>query len=268
MLLQSLSIGREVDVWRPRTGIVHSVFERAVNLLVNGELWTVLDASRPDAPFGIRLAHDESGFDVNAADRVHVRAGFVGVGDLIIDCRAASRWAPTSWTQPASGLASRLSTIEHVARSRAWAESGNMAGDVIDALHKSDAELARAVQRTVGRGPGLTPAGDDVLVGILALLTSGAAELHDASRLSDALTPFLPTTTDVSRHLLQQAARGLTGRALHDLGKALIEGAPHDVFTDALNLVLDTGFTSGADACMGLAAACRFSFLNTERLAA
>jgi hypothetical protein len=64
---------------------------------------------------------------------------------------------------------------------------------------------------------------------------------------------------------LDQAARGLPGRALHDLGQALIEGAPDDVLAGSLDFVLDTGCTSGADACVGMVAAFRFSFLNPER---
>src|SRR6185436_36402 len=112
MVLQSLSLGREVGVWRPRTGFVHSAFGHAVNLLVDGELWTVLGASRPDAPFGIRLAHSDGGFEMKAGDRVHIRAGIVSVGKWIRDCRTAACWTPTRWAQPATGLAARLSALE------------------------------------------------------------------------------------------------------------------------------------------------------------
>jgi hypothetical protein len=266
-----MSLGREVDVWRPRTGVVHSAFERAVNLLVDGELWTVLGAARADSPFGIRLAANDCALDVKAADRVNVRAGYVGVGRLILDCRTASRWAPASWAQPATGLAARLAAVAHAVQARAWHQSAAMASDVTDALRGPDAALAGAVRRTVGRGPGLTPAGDDVLVGILALLTSGAAGAageRAASRLVSALTPVLPTTTDLSRHLLQQAARGLAGRALHDLGQALMLDTEHDVLADAIERVLDSGCTSGADAATGLVAACRYMFFKSEWAAA
>ncbi len=146
-----------------------------------------------------------------------------------------------------------------------------MARDVVEALSDSDADLALAVRRTVGRGPGLTPAGDDVLVGIFSVLASGSAAsacAQAASRLTKALMPVIHTTSDVSRHLLRQAGRSLPGRALHDLGRAVIEGASHEVLTDALDRVLETGCTSGADACLGLAAACDFSFHTTESLAA
>lgn len=269
--LQALSLGCEVDVWRPRSGVVHSAFERAINLLLDGELWTVLGAPRADSPFGIRVALGDARFNVQAGERVSVRAGYVGMGRVVLDCRSAPRWEPARWARPATGLAARLAIVERAARPRAWRESARMANDVMDALRCPGAELARAVRRTVGRGPGLTPAGDDVLAGIFALLTSGAAAAageRAAARLAGALVRVLPTTSEISRHLLQQAMRGLPGRALHDLGKALVEGAAHEVLADRLEVMLDHGCTSGADACMGMAAACRFTFLNMEGLAA
>ncbi len=281
MLLQALSIGHGIDIWRPQTGVVHSAFDRAANVLMEGELWTVLGTVpgtvRPDAPFGIRLAPGggTARLHVRATDPVNVRAGHVSVGRLIIDCRTATRWVPTGWTRPAPGLEARLCKLEQRARSRAWSESASMAKDVTEALGNAgaadDAELAAAVRRTIGRGPGLTPAGDDVLVGILGVLGSaaaGPASVSSRSRLIGALAPVLASTSDVSRHLLDQVARGLPGSALHDLGRAVIEGAPDAVLANALDALLDTGCTSGADACMGLAAACRLVFFTIDRAAA
>jgi hypothetical protein len=269
MPLQARCVGLEIDLWTPQCGVVHSTFERAVNLLMAGELWTVLGPQQRDAPFGIRLALDSriAAFAVKAADRVQLRAGYVRMGQQIVDCRAAARWAPTRWSAPASGLAARVSIVEQKARPRAWPGSIEIASDLVSALRGSDSDLARAMRRSVGRGPGLTPSGDDVLLGMLTVLTSGAARtaaVPVASRLIGALAPLQHSTPDISRHLLNQAARGLPGRALHELGKALWEGAPDDVLSDALQIVLDTGYTSGADACLGLAAACRLSLVPAE----
>jgi hypothetical protein len=271
MPLQVLSLGFRIDTWKPQCGVVHSAFDHAVNLLMDGELWTLLGAPQHDAPFGIRLASGDSprGLDVRAADRVHVRAGYMSVGPWIVDCRTATRWAPARWGAPARGLLTRVSVVEQTARHRAWSGSAEIANDVAAALLGSEsAELARAVRRSVGRGPGLTPAGDDVLVGMLTVLTAGAsgpAAAATASRLVGAVAAVPHSTPDVSRHLLNQAARGLPGRALHDLGKALWEGAPDEALAGALESVLDTGCTSGADGCLGLAAACRIAFLAAER---
>ena len=264
MHVQALSLGFEIDIWKAQQGAVHSCFDHAINLLVHGELWTLLGESQCDAPFGIRVDRLRA-LGVTSTDRVDLRAGYLRVGPSIVDCRNAARWVPAGWGTPASGLERRLALVEREAQLRAWPGSVEIASDLITALHGSDAGLARTVQRSVGRGPGLTPAGDDVLVGIFAAVTAGAHP--SASRLAAALNPVLHSTSDISRHLLQQASRGLFGRALYDFGRVLFDNVSEDIVSSALTPVLDTGCTSGADACVGLAAACRLMFLPAERLA-
>ena len=102
-----------------------------------------------------------------------------------------------------------------------------MAYAVVSALNDPDV-LDDVVFDVVGCGPGSTPAGDDVLVGILAVLTSphsGATGSAAVQSLRRSLRPLLPTTTDISGHLLRQAADGLVGRAVHELVCALIGNA-------------------------------------------
>jgi hypothetical protein len=109
----------------------------------------------------------------------------------------------------------------------------------------------------IGRGPGLTPAGDDVLVGILAVLNSphsGSAGVKLAESLGRLIVPRLPTTTYVSGQLLRQAANGLFSRVVHDTLSALIEDRPQREMAEMVRRVLETGATSGADTCEGLLA--------------
>lgn len=275
--MHAVAVGCEVHLQAPQAGRVHSVFDRAVNLLVGAELWTVFGADHPDSSFGLRLG--PGGLtalkDLRAGDPVHVRAGHAGLGRHVIDGRAAVRWTPSAWPSPAAGLAGRLDGVAQAARARAWPGSARLAGDLMQALLRSGEGsgnmLAAAVRRTVGHGPGLTPAGDDVLVGILTLLSSGAAGdagRRATTRLAGALAPRLRTTTDLSRHLILQAARGRPGGALHALGHALFAGVTGTGLRAALDPVLATGATSGADACLGLVAACRSLIPAAERLAA
>lgn len=277
MLLHAISIGREIDLRSPRAGVVHSVFARAINLAVDGELWTVIGADHPDSPFGLRLAPGALQVlgDLRSGDLLQVRAGHAGLGRHVIDGRSAARWAPARWPAPAAGLVARLDTVRRSALARAWPGSGRLADELLQALLRAgvapDRRLADAVRRTVGHGPGLTPAGDDVLVGVLTVLGSGAvgeAGARALSRLVASLMPQLEATTDISRHLIRQAALGLPGGALQALGQALFEGSSGDRLTRALDCVLATGATSGADACLGLVAACRALFPDYERLAA
>jgi len=277
MRLSASALGPLVDVRVPRHGVVHSVFARAVNLRVGAELWTVLGHEGNDAALTIRLA---PGQDVGMVARraggsVHVRSGHLGVGSSVIDCRIAPRWTPDPYGPAEPGIPARASALELDARRHAWAGSWQLARDVAAALGspspRSGERLDDVVRHVVGRGPGLTPAGDDVLVGVLAVLTSPAADPASAvlvDRLRSALQPTLASTTDVSRALLEQAASGHPSRAVWDLVRGLLAGRGVTDVTDPGGRVLGMGATSGGDTCAGILAASRLMFRSLEGIAA
>ncbi len=123
----------------------------------------------------------------------------------------------------------------------------------------------------VGYGPGSTPSGDDVLVGIFAVLTasrSGAAGAAAARSLDQMMRPLLPGTTDISMQLLRQASRGLVGRAVHELICAISGETNLQALRLAIQRVVETGVTSGADTCMGLLAFAPSYFLSDDERAA
>jgi hypothetical protein len=121
--------------------------------------------------------------------------------------------------------------------------------------------VRQAVDRVVGRGIGLTPSGDDVLVGLLAALWSAApgarSALAASSRVASGWARTRSRTTDLSRHLLDQACRGLFGAALHGVLRATATAAPPTDLSRAVDVMLGLGATSGADTCTGVAAAGR-----------
>jgi len=261
--MQALSLGHALDVYSAGAGAIHSVFAHAVNVEMRGDMWTLLNADRADLPFSIRVAStDFDALALRRGDPVNVRSGLIGIGPrrapLVVDCRAAPRWIPAHQDEPAPGLMERLGIVAAAASPRAWYGSARMAYAVISALNTPDV-LDDIVCDVVGCGPGSTPAGDDVLVGILAVLTShsGATGSAAVQSLRRSLHPLLRTTTDISAHLLRQALAGLVGRAVHELVCALICNPGARALREAVQRVVDTGATSGADMCMGLLASAR-----------
>jgi hypothetical protein len=113
---------------------------------------------------------------------------------------------------------------------------------IVDAL-ASGAPLASHVLRLLGRGPGLTPLGDDVLAGLLVTLVAlGAPASH---RLAATVGAHAPArTTFVSAALLHHAARG---ECVPELAAVLDGGG-----VDAL---LRVGHASGAGLLRGVHAA-------------
>ncbi len=111
-----------------------------------------------------------------------------------------------------------------------------------------------AVARLLGRGPGLTPTGDDVLAG--ALVSLHALRARAAAPLAAAVTSAAPdATTTVSVALLRHAARGECVPQLADLLDAVAGGGPDPAagaLPRAAGALLAVGHCSGAGLLHGV----------------
>jgi len=114
----------------------------------------------------------------------------------------------------------------------------------------ADVALDTAVKALVGLGPGLTPAGDDVLCGVLAALTA-LGDLPRRDRLAAAVEPHLTRTTTLSAALLRAAAAGHGLPQLTRLLCAVLRGEPADRVAQALTALLAVGHTSGVALAAG-----------------
>ena len=110
--------------------------------------------------------------------------------------------------------------------------------------------VALGVAALLGRGPGLTPSGDDALAGALLVTHALAA----AAPLAGAVRARLGATTAVSAALLDAAADGFAARDVVTLVDAALAG-DDVVVAAALPAVLALGHTSGRDLVTGIAAA-------------
>ncbi|GAA4750028.1 hypothetical protein GCM10023328_35900 [Modestobacter marinus] len=120
------------------------------------------------------------------------------------------------------------------------------------AVRRADVDAAlRTATRLIGLGPGLTPAGDDVLAGVtagLVLLGHPAAERFGAGVTGLANG----RTTELSRALLRHAAAGRVSGEFAAVLRGLVgDGA----LAPAIATLLATGSTSGRAMALGLCTA-------------
>jgi len=173
-------------------------------------------------------------------------------GPVIV--RAVREWAPPIvHARPVS--AERLGVLQDALPAPAALE---IDGALLTLL---TTEPGAAVAQLLGRGPGLTPAGDDVLAGFLV----GARAFGvDAAPLRAAVAALAPgRTTALSAALLWHAARGECIDEVADVvadlcGPAGLTGpglAGHGQDGLALGRLLTVGHTSGGALASGLAAA-------------
>lgn len=193
-------------------------------------------------------------------ERRHNAAATVGAGRVewagpagVVTVAGAREWAPA---RVHFGRPSRVGVL---------ALSSAAAGHDIGVEHDRVAALGRvgddpaaqfvAVAALLGRGPGLTPSGDDVLAGFL--LGARAFGRAVPGGLAAVATLARGATTALSAQLLGHAARGECVAEFAAVVAALT-GRP--AAPDAVGRLLAVGHTTGAALAVGLvrAAACQY----------
>jgi hypothetical protein len=110
-----------------------------------------------------------------------------------------------------------------------------------------------ALVRWLGRGPGLTPSGDDVLLGMVAALWfTGAIDSSSLAPLRELVeTTGSRLTTEISAEYLHYVCRGLVNGMVRDLLVAL-DGSDTAGGLDAVDRLRRYGHTSGLDCVLGV----------------
>jgi hypothetical protein len=293
--LTALSAGHTVPLenWYGR---VHSVFRHACNFcLANGALITLLARELGDIPQGVRLK-TRPGFTfvdahLQAGQEVVCRSGVIRVKGtpLQIDLRPVHIWRSDlttmqvnmtdPWTQtawevawqelltrhPPEGLATLATSFSPLTSDFAAPQHASplsrRAYPAMRALVSATRRLdlvtaAPAVGSLLGLGPGLTPSGDDFLVGFIAGLWSTTGQHAQrrmfVSGLGTLLAGGAQRTTDISSSYLGHAAEGRVSDALVSLVRALGHECKSERVRQATQNALHIGSTSGADGVMGL----------------
>ena len=250
------------------TGRVHSIFANACNLMCNARLLTVVAAAVGDGPAMLRLAGSGPAdlrelFDVD--ERIDCRRGFACTRRAELRLRHARVWRAGE-PVPSLDLASieahrrRAQILLTQRQGPACSVIDASAGALAEACRTLDHEHAtRQVHRLVGWGEGLTPAGDDFLVGLLAgldaLVDGIEARRCFRGALAAAVAPHTSRTTPIAAHYLRLACAGHYNAPLVELRAALLCQDDPDVVEGALAGALAIGATSGADTVSGLLAA-------------
>lgn len=229
-----------------RAGRVHSVFDRAVNVLWrDGRLLTLHGPGPLAAPFAVAL------------DRLPVRgtvAPGMPIGRWSFDWREAERVALEMPQGPLGFVADLLPERAGARALRSPAGAGKRQA-LARAIAAGDARaFADAACALIGFGEGLTPAGDDCLLGALAALhrlAPGwlAAHAGERDRLAETVRS---RTTDLARDFVLEA---LDGRFAEPV-LALLTAHSDESAGSAARRLLAMGATSGADTLCGIRLGC------------
>lgn len=273
-----------------RQGAIHSVFARAVNLRLEHGAWVSVTATElPLAANGVAVwlpagrSWPALGVRVGQPCALDREGLWLPLAPLRIAWAGALRWSPRPPVRPGlppARLAVRLARLRALAlraareglapllaqlTATAASSASPLARRALPALNQlcraartgDPVAAAAAARGLAGLGPGLTPAGDDLLAGFVATWLLAARALGRDVRAARRLTAVLvaaasPRASSLGAGWLAHAARGEVSDAQGALLALLLAPEEAPALDAAAARVLAHGATSGADWLAGV----------------
>ncbi len=260
-----------------------NLFEGVCNLLnSSGSVLSIVTSQDDRGPFAILIDPNDGG-DISGLDfRDHaalstpilIKDRHLQLGSLHIVTSGGTIWNPyLDWSQlKSSRMTAQLDLIREYLKDAAPSDSlvspilnGNICAEhheralYLWATMKRDLvipnsdEWKEACRDFAGLGPGLTPAGDDFLMGLIYRIWLEKEEKQASSLVSDIVKVAAPMTNTLSRSWLQAASRKQASYPWHRFHRAILDDQSSDILIE-LNRMLTIGHTSGADALAGFLA--------------
>ena len=298
MRLNALSAGVEAPT-RCFSGVIHSIFHQACNVSLESDALLTLVSSEKGTPSqGIRLGTPPKFTfldQLRVGQSVACRGGILRISgsELSVDLRTASLWhidlkglridlhqrdRAQAWTvawlelgkhRRGNGISAMIAAIP-VPRQYPVTSPGiktlveravQTVPALIDATSNLQVDAAIiAFRPLIGLGPGLTPSGDDFIVGYLAGLwsTTGSdsSRLRFMSSLGAWLSQAAAGTNVISRTYIKSAINGNVSEPIATLAQRVGQAKSMDSVREAARTALQVGNTSGADGVLGLLLGC------------
>ena len=298
MRLNALSSGVEAPTMC-FSGLIHSIFYQACNVsLESNALLTLVSSEKGNLSQGIRLGTPPQFTFLNqlrVGQSVACRGGILRISgsELSVDLRTASLWhidlkglrvdlhqrdTAQAWAvawlelgkyRRGNGISAMIAAM-HLTRQNPVTSpqvktlverAVQTVPALIDATRTFQVDGAiTAIRPLIGLGSGLTPSGDDFIVGYLAGLWSTAgsdpSRLRFMSSLGAWLSQAAAGTNAISCTYIKSAVNGNVSEPIATLAQRVGLAKSMDSVRKAARIALQVGHTSGTDGVLGLLLGC------------
>lgn len=253
--INALSLAPNAKDWLTNScypRILH-VFDHACNLInEHREVLSVVTPQIGNGPFNLVIENNVlfSGH-LSLQSPVSFSTTQLHLGDLTIHIVGAKLWNPRpDWEMLHIRSDDILNHLTQLPTANYQVSNSLVAGLSTALANAHIPSSLTAAQKLAGLGQGLTPSGDDFILGaVLAAWIIHPPEI--ASVLAREITNVAaPLTTSISAAWLRSAGRGEAGILWHNFFNALVSADPAQI-QEAANNILAIGETSGADALAG-----------------
>lgn len=194
-------------------------------------------------PFSLILS-EELSFPQHISPHItpHISKNKIMIGTLIINLTKVTLWSPRpDWRS----ISAETVLKHHPFLTSTLTQHPHLTVQLTDFTH-----ITAVAHHLAGRGTGLTPSGDDFLLGLIFALWVFLPTNQAQTLAHHITTTAISRTTTFSAAWLHAAARGEAHLSWHNLVSALSNDDPPAIQT-AVHHILHFGHTSGADALSG-----------------
>ncbi|MGE7598490.1 DUF2877 domain-containing protein [Lysinibacillus fusiformis] len=260
------------------TGTVHSVFRHALNIrsTANDEIFTLATKAMDNAPNSLVIDLDTlDNLHIIQNDPVRIKHHQLLIEDkLTIALETATHWQCHLPIFPSDMATLKQNIVQVKQFINIYGKSGGMkrSDSPVSAFEAETSRLLKErtallheelcnrrfnnfqqyVLDLVGLGPGLTPSGDDFIVGLLTIIHLEQSPCSIYRPLCESVIKWMkPLTNEISYTTLNKAAYGQVRESIHALVSAMLSGTEGEAI-EALKKVLAIGSSSGTDIALGL----------------
>lgn len=279
-----------------KIGIIHSIFQRVINITVSeNRLISIVGQEVGQGPLNILLnipiKLNLTTIGVKIGDIVTRIGGLIIIGENLIKISISDvkLWKPNidyqDNLQPLESILSNIDVLKdvtltsgplnglgeliffsqidgfNVSKTTKLGPVAFFASPYIVSLLKAiksrcSQDIIKSTKNIVGLGPGLTPAGDDMLIGLMISMFYISANFketkYDVNQINkDIVSSISGRTTILSEEFIHEASIGNSNEAVVTLIENLLISGPKELKISAKR-ILDLGATSGSDTVFGI----------------
>ncbi|HBC7431055.1 TPA: DUF2877 domain-containing protein [Providencia rettgeri] len=261
-------------------GTIEQVFNKAINFSIDNVLYTLLCSQLDNAPNSCRLINkDFSLFDIKDGESINLLDKEILVGNNYLLSFSLCK----EWQQPVINfndnklkkpsyllyIEKQISSLDLILtenKSSLFKYQGDnffylsmtkqlvqLRSELIESIIKKNKEnIIYVIRQFVGLGIGLTPSGDDYLVGLMAfLLLIGHPVATFYPEFFKGITQSLGQTTPISAITLEKALNREYRENMQQLIQSLVDAKETNIYPQFLE-ILNIGSSSGSDMLFGL----------------
>ena len=248
-------------------GEVHSIFSKAFNIRTEeDELISIVAAEKLNGPHRILLKLPEDdfiSFGIKRGTKTVRTAQEISIdnGNFLISLEKAKRWSSQVEIKKEISAGKIGDAIFYLKIFLAGEKKNRISQELevrtqklIKSIEEENSpKISKNVKRLIGFGEGLTPSGDDFLVGLVTSLhfLDNSESQHLLQKIKRIINLEKERTTFLSGKFLEYACQGKFSETILSLMKTIFSEDREEV-EEATKRCLDFGATSGRDTILGV----------------